>query len=709
MKDSKNSFLLEIGTEELPASVVDFIYQEFKAKAEKGLVQMRIPFESIVMEATPRRIALWVGGLSLRQEDQFLEFSGPSVEKAHDASGKPTAAFEGFVRSKNASLEDVVVKETPKGKFVCIQQHMKGKPTASVLPELVHLLLSSLVFSKTMRWDATGFRFPRPIRWVVAMLNTKNIPIKIGEVKSLGFSYGHRFLAPGPIKITSSDWESYRAKLRKAHVILERDERKRLICNELTGKYGQKHFDEELVDLNANLVEEPFLLRGNFNKDYLKLPAEVLACNMKKNQKIFACYDDQGKAVNHFIAVLNGKRSGLSKIQSDYENVLESRLRDGRYFYDLDTRESLESKLPLLDQIVYLGKLGSMRQKTDRMEKLAGELCSLTGHSSLADDLKRAARLSKIDLMTKLVYEFPELQGVVGGAYAEVAGEKASVVQAIASQYLPKSLTESFSDLKRDHSELDALLGIVDRLDFVVGAFGIGLEPTGSQDPYALRRAAGVIVKWVRAFELDFSIFAAVEASARLFGNVLEKKGQELRDRVAAFLKDRMVSELQLKSGTRPFEIFQAVWNAGGGESSIADIMKRYSVLLALYEKDKKVFVQAAKVAERTANILKGSKEQEVALNEGLYQEPIEKKLGSLCEEHTGVFREIIHKKDYEQATRYYAKVFFEPVNQFFDQVMVNVEDTAIRTNRQALVRRIHRVYGQTVADLSVLSRMDQE
>ena len=709
MKELSQNFLLEIGTEELPASVVDYLYAELAAKTEKSFTEFRLTYSTIKVEATPRRLALCVENLAIRQEDQTLEFSGPSFEKSYDASGKPTPALEGFLRSKNASIADVVVKEIPKGKFISVTQHAKGKSSTSVLPQIVHQILNSLVFAKTMRWDSTGFRFPRPIRWIVSLLGNKQIPIQISDVKSGNTSFGHRFLAPKALKVTKADWDLYRAALKKSHVIIEREARKQFIRESLQKKFNQQHFDEELVELNANLVEEPFLLQGNFNKDYLKLPAEVLACNMKKNQKIFACYDAKGEAVSHFIAVLNGKRNGLKKIQTDYENVLESRLRDGRYFYDLDTEEPLEKKLPLLEQIVYLGKLGSMKDKTIRMEKLAEKFCDLAGKKDLTADLKRAARLSKIDLMTKLVYEFPELQGIVGGAYAKASGEKQQVINAISAQYLPKSLTESFNDLKKEHSLLDALLGIIDRLDFLVGAFGVGLEPTGSQDPYALRRAAGVLVKWVRAFDIDFSWNEAVEASTALYGPALEKSGDAFKQKLSTFMKDRVTTELQLKPGTRSIEIFQAVWDASSSARSFADILKRYDVLSQMYEKDTPTFMKAAKIVERTANILKGIKGAESSLNTELLKEPTEKVLGRLCEEKLESLRDIIQKKDYAGATRLYAQIFFEPVSQFFDQVMVNVEDAAIRSNRQALVRSINRLYSRQVADLSVLSRMDQE
>jgi glycyl-tRNA synthetase beta chain len=455
--------------------------------------------------------------------------------------------------------------------------------------------------------------------------------------------------------------------------------------------------------MNAHLVEEPFFLEGAFSQEYLELPGEVLASCMKKNQKVFACSDAKGKMKNQFVAVMNGKRGGLAKIRADYENVLDSRLKDARYFYDLDTKESFEKKKPVLGQLVYLGKLGSMLDKTHRLEQMAGEFAKATGHQDLASDLARVAALSKIDLVSHLVYEMPDLQGIVGREYSLEAGEKPEIAAAIGTQYLPKNLTEDHAKVKKTMSLLGALFGIVDRLDLLVGALGSGIEPTGSQDPFALRRAGGIVVKLIRAFEVSFSLNEILDADMKLYGDKLTKAG-DLKTRFSRFLQERVSFELGVKAGTRPFEILQAVMRSSF--DNIADVYKRFDALNGM---DPKVLVKAAKVIQRTANMLKGYGKTPGEPKEDLLAEEQEKQLFELVRARSREVSEPLEKGQYEKATRHFADVFSAPLHDFFDKVLVNAEDAAVRENRMALVAKVNRLYTSKAADLSVLSRIDEE
>ncbi|HXV27926.1 MAG TPA: glycine--tRNA ligase subunit beta, partial [bacterium] len=340
------SLLVEIGTEELPLAALDAVYFDLKTAIQQMLEIHRIGFKSICVEATPRRIALFVEDLADRQENRELEFSGPSHEKSYDDMGNPTPALMGFLKSKGAALKDIRIKETPKGRFVVIQKKERGKTSREVIPVLLKDTIQSLPFPKRMRWEKSAFRFPRPIRWIVALLDRKLIPVQLADVKASRQSFGHRFLSPKSFTILKADWSQYQALLKKGQVTLSLAERESVIRKGLQ-RFNQKTFDEDLVHTTAQLAEDPFLIQASFSSAYLDLPAEVLASCMKKNQKIFACYDAKGRLINRFVAVLNGKRRGLAKIHADYENVLESRLRDARYFYDLDTKTSLEDKLPL--------------------------------------------------------------------------------------------------------------------------------------------------------------------------------------------------------------------------------------------------------------------------------------------------------------------------------------------------------------------------
>lgn len=700
------NLLVELGVEELPSGVLDVIYSELPAKAKEILQKARLAFQEIKVEATPRRIALFIGELAARQTDESLELSGPSVEKAYSADGTPTPALEGFLKGKGASLKDVQTKDTPKGKFIVVQKKNVGKPAASVLPEILQEIFSSLPFAKNMRWEKSGFRFPRPLRWVVALLDKKILPFSFTGLKASSKSFGHRFLAPKAFTIPSADWSTYKKLLKKAHVILDLEERKKSIALGLESQFKQKDFDEELLHTTAQLAEEPFLFQGSFSKDYLELPKEVLASCMKKNQKIFACYDTRNYLTGNFVAVLNGRRKGLAKIRRGYENVLESRLKDARYFYKADTKEPLEKKLPLLEQVTYLGKLGNMLDKTKRLEKLAGTFTDLIRESRLKSDLERAARLSKIDLMTHLVYEFPDLQGIVGREYAIAAGEKQEVALALGAQYYPQSLSEDFRELKKNMNLLGALYGLIDRLDLLTGAFGSGIQPSGSQDPYALRRAGGVIVKILRAFPVHFSIKKMIEASAALYGNVLSVPAPELTQKLLKFFEERAIFELQVKPGTREHEILSAVLRSSADD--LADVYERYERLIGLYGKEPGIFIKAAKVVERTGNIVKGVKSFG-EIDPAVLKEASEKKLYELYEARAAEIRKFLDQKDYENATSKFGDVFYQPLHDFFEQVMVNVEDASIRANRQALMRKINFLYTERLADLSVLSRLDLE
>ncbi len=700
------NLLVEIGTEELPVGTLDIVYEQIAVQLRQKLVDERIAFEEVKVEATPRRIALFVRGIAAMQQDRELEISGPSKEKCYDAGGNPTPVLQGFLRSKQAEAKDIEVRETPKGPFIFLRKKDKGRPVVQLLPEFLKQILTSLPFPKFMRWETSGFRFPRPVRWLVVLLDKKRVPMDFAGMKSGNRSFGHRFLAPQGFVIPQADWKLYVALLKKKHVLLDLAARETLIRNKLRDAFAQKQIDEDLVHTNAQLVEEPYFLKGTFSQQYLELPAEVLASCMKKNQKIFACYDAGTRLRNHFVAVMNGKRNGLARIQKDYENVLDSRLKDARYFYELDTKEPMEKKKPVLAQLVYLGKLGSVLDKTERLEKMAPEFAQASGHGELSADLARVAALSKIDLVTHLVYEMPDLQGIVGREYALEAKEKETVASAIGSQYLPKNLAEDRQKVKNSMGPLGALFGIMDRLDLLVGAFGTGIEPTGSQDPFALRRAGGSLVKLVRAFSVSFSLSQLVEANIRLYGERLSRPG-ELKAGLLKFLQERVAFELGVKAGTWPAEILQAVCRTDFDD--LAGVYRRFDALCGLSEKEPKIFVKAAKVIQRTANMLKGYGKAAGEPRQELLIEEQEKKIFELVQTRMHEVKEPLDHGDYEKATRLFAQIFSAPLHDFFDHVLINAEKPELRENRMALVAKINRLYAGSLADLSGLSRIDEE
>ncbi len=698
------NLLVEIGTEELPVGSLDIIYDELAAKMRQELVDERIAFAEVKVEATPRRIAFFVQGIASLQPDRKLEISGPSHEKCYDAHGKPTQVLQGFLKSKQAMEKDIEVRDTPKGKFVFLKKKEKGKTVAAILPDLIKSVLASLSFPKLMRWESSGFRFPRPIRWIVALMDAKKIPLILADVKSGNKSFGHRFLASQGFTILKADWKAYVASLKKKHVHLSLEAREVMIRSALKNRFGQKQIDEELVHMNAHLTEEPFFLQGTFSQEYLELPAEVLASCMKKNQKVFACYDAKGQLKNGFVAVMNGKRDGLAKIRADYENVLDSRLKDARYFYEMDIKEPLAAKVDKLEQINYLGKLGTMKAKTHRLEFLSEAICG-PAYLDQLKDLKRVAHLSKADLLTHLVYEMPDLQGIVGREYALEAKEKTEVAVAIGTQYLPKNLSENYANVKDELSLLGALFGIIDRYDLLVGAFGMKLEPTGSQDPYALRRAGGVVVKLVRAFNIIFHWETIAEHLIDKFHlDLVKAYKNDVVNNLGKFLQERVAFELNVKPGTRPYEVLQAVMRSSFED--LADVFKRFEVLTAM---NSKTLIKAAKVIQRTANMLKGYDRAPGEPKQELLAEEQEKKLFELIRTQTREITDSVVKKEYEKATALFAEIFSGPLHDFFDHVLVNAEDAALRENRMAIVAKVNRLYTEKIADLSALSRIDEE
>ncbi len=700
------SALIEVGTEELPVANLDIFSSQAAVLIRKVLIKHRLDFSEVRTGATPRRLAIFIENLEPKQKEERSVVTGPPADKAYDASGKPTPALLGFVNGQQATLQQVKIHETPRGRYVAIERIHKGEPTSKILPELLTEMLSSFPFPKMMYWEKSGFRFPRPVRWIVALYGKKVIPLNLAGIKSGRASFGHRFLAPESFSIPQADWKDYEKRLKKKHVILSGEAREKIIERALK-KFRQKEFDSELLHEAANLVEEPFLIQGKFSGTYRDLPEEVLATCMKKYQKIFAWRDDNGNLVNRFIGVLNGRRSGLSQVQQDYENVLESRLRDAQYFYEEDTKEPLEKKVSRLKELVFLGRLGTMEERTERLRGLAKDFAELSGHRESEKTLERIAHLSKADLVTQMVGEFPELQGIMGREYAEAGGEPDEVARAIGEQYSPKNLGEDYRGLKKKLSLAGALFGVADRMDLLAGAFAVRLNPTGSEDPYALRRAGGVFVKLVRSFSLPFPLPELIKRSYQKYKVRLDLSEEEVSKKLADFLKDRVAFELQAKAGTQLHEILQGVMKSSFND--LADVFRRFEMLAELSAKNPKVFFKTSKIVERTSNILKGAKEAISSVDPKLFQEPLEKRLYELAQQEEAELRRFVEEKNYGEATRLYGETFFEPLHDFFDKVMVNVEDGSIRRNRQALMKQINGLYTEKVADLSLLTQVRKE
>ena len=691
MKKKSISLLFEIGVEEIPSGYFQAAEHSILTKAPILLSECGWRFDKLKVFTTPRRIVIYAENFT-RIEIQEEEKLGPQKDQAYQ-NGKPTPALIGFLKSVNRQESEVTFKATPKGERICVKIKRERKP----LSYFLETLPQQIEFPKLMRWDKTRYLFTRPIRWTFAFVGTKAQKYKIADVSSSVFTYGHRFLSKNKIKITSSDLKTFEQLLQKNHVILNQDNRLKKVGGFLPNEQSK---NLELVKTIAHLVEEPFPVKGTFRSDYLKLPPAVLKTCMSKNQKIFVLYNSAGKITNQFLAVINGPRKKIKQIAKNYESVLTSRLEDAQFFFEEDQKTKLEEKVSKLKEMVFLGSLGSYLDKTKRIRslvKILGDEAALS--ADMVSRAERSAYLSKADLVTHLVYEFPELQGVAGAEYARMEGEDREVAKAISGHYLPQNLAENFKNLKKELNLEGALVAICDRLDLLVGAVSLGVQLSGSQDPYALRRAAGGIVKIVRSHRINFSIVHLIQAACEQYGKLVSKSTNEIERQLKSFFKDRLIFELQLKAGTKPYELLEAI--LAGDMDCLVEVYDKFEQLSA--QIDNNSFIQACKVMERTANILKGSNDKlSHNIDSSLLQDPLEKRLFEIYNQEEGAINDLFKEKQYQLAVIRYGKTFYGPVHDFFDKVMVNSEDVKIRSNRQALVKKINGLCFHA-ADLSLI------
>ncbi|MEQ8469150.1 glycine--tRNA ligase subunit beta [Coleofasciculus sp. E1-EBD-02] len=492
-----STFLLEVGTEELPANFVESAIKQWQSRLSQSLDEQLLTPESIQVYGTPRRLAVLIRGLPRQQPDREEEVKGPPV-KAAFKDGKPTKAAEGFARKQGVSLDDLEIRETNKGEFVFVVKKIIGRSAIEILPEVIPQWIFGLEGKRFMCWGDGDLKFSRPIRWLVALLDDTVLPIELVNgsetINSDRTSRGHRILHPESVTIAQA--EDYVKSLESAFVIVERDRRKQIIQDQVQSAAqklnGHTLLYKELWDEVTDLVEYPTAIVGKFDAEYLILPPEVVKTVMVKHQRYFPVFKDETatELLPHFITLSNGDPAKSDIIAAGNERVIRARLADGEYFYKTDLASPLESYLPKLETVTFQDELGSMRQKVGRIEKTASRIAEQLAVSQTQwDDIIRAAALCKADLVTQMVYEFPELQGVIGQKYALASGESEAVATAIFEHYLPRGAGD-----KLPETLIGQVVGLADRLDTLVSIFGLGMIPTGSSDPFALRRAANAVV-----------------------------------------------------------------------------------------------------------------------------------------------------------------------------------------------------------------------
>jgi glycyl-tRNA synthetase beta chain len=683
--------LLEIGTEEIPAGFVEQALTDLEDLARKALEANRIDFEGVRTLGTPRRLVLAVESLSEKQRDVEVKKVGPSKQTAFDSKGNPTQAAIGFAKSQSVPVGSLRVIQMEKGDYVCAIKEEPGKATFELLSSLLPELILSIPFQKSMRWADVSIRFARPIHWILALLGGEVIPFEVGNVRSGNVTYGHRFMHPDAIRV--KDCKSYVQRLRDAFVIVDPAERKNRIEEEMMREVafvkGKVLRNEALLQEVNFLIEYPVALCGSFDPAFLSLPREVVIHSMKEHQRYFPVEDNQGVLLPHFVCISNTRSKDRKGVVKGNERVLKARLSDAAFFFKDDLKVPFETKVQELKKVVFQTKLGTSYEKVMRFTQLALFICGCID-PALRETVERASLLCKADLVTGMVGEFPKLQGIVGREYARLSGERPEVYEAIYEHYLP-----SFAGDRLPSSPVGDIVSIADKLDTIVGSFGVGLVPTGTADPFGLRRQALGIIRIILEKKYSLSLPQLIEESERQLKGKMERPPEEVKKEVLDFFRIRY-QNFMLDKGY-PFDVIEAVVSTSFEE--LLDIQHRIDALRGAREwKDFESIVIGFK---RAMNILKGlSSKREI--NSSFFSEDAEKNLHQSFLKTKEKVDHHLKKRDYESSLLEMTQMK-KPIDEFFDKVMVMVEDETIRNNRLVLLDGIGQLFLR-IADFSKLT-----
>lgn len=677
--------LFEIGAEEIPAGFMPNILGQLKQLAETKLNDAHLPFESIATYGTPRRLALIVKGLADTSAEISERHKGPSASIAYDADGNATKAAIGFARGKGLDVTDLVVEDG----YIYAETKTAGVPAKDIVTDMLPQLITGLNFPKSMHWGNLDAKFVRPVRWLVALLDEDVIPVKFATVKSGNVTRGHRFL--GADEITIKNASSYVDTLKENFVMVDQDARRELISKQLHDMAASKNasivWDDDLLEEINYLVEWPTALCGGFEESYLALPDAAIITPMKDHQRYFPLVDQDGKLLPMFLTVRNGSDHSIEVVQAGNERVLRARLDDAKFFFNEDRKKSLIDRQDGLTKIVFQEGLGNLADKTERLLKLGrvfGEECGL--HEDAAVVLERATELAKTDLTTGMVTEFTELQGVMGKEYALLDGESSEVAEAIFEQYLPR-----FAGDVLPQTEAGKVLSIIDKVDNIVATFSRGLIPTGSQDPYALRRQTIGILNILLGSEWNISLRPIFKASMELL-NVAADKQEELLNQVEEFFT------LRLKNIFLDREVPHHVIDLllSNNELSVADAEGLVNALLANRIDENVELVQAY---TRMYNLVKDV--EYTGVNSDLLEEDAEKELFEAASKASEASSAAWEAGDYDAVVAVPATLV-PAINKFFEDVMVMDKDEAIKANRLQLVRLAYSVMA-IIGDISSL------
>ncbi|MDE2321123.1 MAG: glycine--tRNA ligase subunit beta [candidate division NC10 bacterium] len=668
--------LFEIGIEEIPSSYMTPALRDLEAQARRLFEEHRIAFTGMRVFGTPRRLTLHVERLEQSQGDLVREAVGPSTAVAFDQEGRPTKAALGFARAQGVPVETLRVKTLDRGEYVVAAIVERGARLEEILPVVLPRLITSLSFPKSMRWGQGTFRFVRPIRWLVALYGGRVIPFEIDGVTSGNKTCGHRFLSRGQIRVRS--FQDYIEKLEERYVIVSQHRRRELVTKlaiEAAATVGGKPvFDDELVEMVTCLVEYPTVVCGRFEQEYLALPRDVIMTPMRKHQRYFPVTDNAGKLLPYFVTISNMKAKDMDLIRAGNERVLRARLKDAAFFFKEDRRVQLCERVPQLKGITFQERLGTMSEKVERLTQLTAYLAEQVA-PHLAHDACRAAQLCKADLVTTMVKEFPSLQGVMGREYAQLSGDSAVVAQAIEEHYLPR-----FAGDRLPESLVGALVGLADRLDTICGCFGIGLIPSGSEDPYALRRHGQGIVQILLKAGIDLPLSQPVQKSLELFGDRLTMPRERVAQEIMGFLAARLQAIL-MERGV-PADLAEAALSVDA--ERVSDAGKRAEALAA-FRQDAD-FTELAVAFKRVIRILpKGFSK---SVDPRRFVSSAERALHGEATTLRAETKHLVQAGDYVRALQLIAAI--RPiVDMFFEEVLVMAEDRDLQENRLAILKEV--------------------
>lgn len=694
--------LFEIGTEELPYQFVPLALTSLRESAERLLKAHRLTYGQIRVFGTPRRVALVVDSLAARQASEVKEVMGPSKAVAFDASGNATRALLGFMAGQQIEQKDVEVRQTPKGEYVCAVTRDPGRLTTDALSVLLPQLLSALSFPKSMRWNETGVKFARPIRWLLALYAGRVITFQFAGIAAGNRTWGHRFLAGSgrsseqgfPVK----DVKSYLKMLEQHGVVPDPDARRAMIITQLEelskSAHGSLHRDEDLLEQAVYTVEYPHAILGTFNSRYLSVPKEVLMTTMKEHQGFFSLVKKDGSLLPAFISVTNMKLRDMGLIREGNERVLAARLADAKFFFDEDRKITLIDRVEKLRGMTFHQKLGTLYQKTERIMALADTLANALGHRESG---RRAAQLSKADLLTGIVGEFPTLQGVMGGEYAGHDGESSEVSTAIAEHYLPRAME---GDLPKTPTGI--MLSLADRLDTIAAFFHVGIVPTGSEDPLGLRRHALAVVRLIIEGRVTLNLAKAVRHAKEGVAQQ-EFKGSGGADPLE-FIADRFRYYVRTVHGLRE-DVIDAIvkpvlQNAQEAAFDLTDLLERMKALQAVTTRTE--FDPLMVGFKRAHRLVEKEKWMKEDVDATLFEHAAESQLSQVLMEAKTLLPAFVGKGEYGKALN--ALVQMKPaIDEFFDGVLVNATDERLRANRLSLLCAVDRVF-LSFADFSQIS-----